>query len=399
MSLDRLNDGDAAYHWLLAMCRRWLIERAAQDVEPDPFVPLRPEGWAAVEKLGHFHSLEPMLFSLFGRVPTPDSNVPDRVRARWEKAYYSNRIRNTEALNLLSRVLERCREAQADVLVLKGPAAMAEVYRDVGLRPMADLDILCRPSDLLVVTGIARSLGFGAGALYVYHVALRYGEQEGGLLELHFDMHDLVRNKARFMESAWRDQMTASIEEWVLPVMSLEHQVVFDVAHCAHHDFDIGLKHVVDFAGRLMPHGIDLQWDRLSMLLHETGLTDQFLLLVGMVEKLLRLPLAASIGSVPVPAQVESFERDFLERSKGFGLVARRVAGSGLLRQQSLAAKAAYAWKRLFPPLVAVQAANNSRSRGHALVYRPIQVVKTLADVASRLYKEAHRPRGGGAVL
>lgn len=394
MSIDRshpANDGDAGYRWLLAMCRRWLVERTGQEAEPVSVEPLQAEGWAAAEELSRFHSVEPILFSLFGRTNN-DALVPARLRAHWEKVYYSNQIRNAEALTVLASLLDRCRDAHVEVLVLKGPAAMADVYRDVGLRPMADLDILCRTRDLVRVTRLARSIGFQKGSLYLHHVVLRYGVPDGGFLELHFDMYREMDNRARFMEGAWKGQTTATIEEWVLPVMSLEHQIVFDVAHCAHHAFDISLKHVVDFAGRLMVHRADLNQDRLAALLDETGLTNEFSLLVRTIEKLLQLPLASSRESVVGRAQEETFEREFLQRSLTLGQVARRLAASGVGRQQGMIGKSAYAWRRLFPPLAAAQAAFGSRSRLHALAYLPVYAARTLITVASRRRTEAASP-------
>lgn len=392
MSIDRsrpASDNDAGYQWLLAMCRRWLVERTGDSAEPLPVAPLRAEGWAAVEELGQFHGIEPILFSLFKQAPLDDFGAPAHVRARWEKAYYSHQIRNTEALTVLARLLDGCRDAPAEVLVLKGPAAMADVYRDIALRPMADLDILCRTRDLVCVARIARTLGFHDGSLYLHHVVLRYGAPDGGFLELHFDMHRVMANRARFMESAWREQTTAAIDEWRLPVMSLEHQIVFDVAHCAHHAFNIGLKHVVDFAGRLMLHRTDLNKPRLAALLDETGLTGEFSLLVRTVEKLLQLPLAGAFGSPAGRAREEAFEREFLERSVSFGRVARHVAASGVLREDGVIGKSAYVWRRLFPPLLAAQAAFGSRTRLHALACLPVYAGKTLIHVASQRHKEA----------
>ena len=360
-------------------------------------MPLQAGGWAAVEQLGPLHGIEPILFSLHTQTPRCDVEAPAPLRARWEKAYYSTQIRNTEALTVLARLLDACRNARAEVLALKGPAAMAGVYRDIALRPMADLDVLCRTRDLVRVSRIARALGFHSGSLYLHHVVLQYGAAGGGLLELHFDMHRAMAGRARFMESAWRDHTVAVVDEWRLPVMSLEHQVVFDVAHCANHAFSIALKHVVDFAGRLMLHRAELNPDRLAALLDETGLASEFSLLVRTTEKLLQLPLAAAPGPLTSRAQDDAFEREFREQSMSFGRVTRHLAASGVRREGGVVRKSAYAWRRLFPPLPAAQAAFGSRTRLHALAYLPVYAGKTLIHVASRRHEESASPGDGAS--
>ena len=380
---------NAAYDWVLAMCRYWLAARMGDAADFAPLAPLTVADWDTAETLGHAHSLEPIFFSLADSRHDQD-DVPDHLRARWEKAYYSNRIQNAEALDMLSRVVERCRASGVSILALKGPAAMADVYQDIGLRVMADLDILCRPSDLLTVTRAARALGFRGGDPYLHNVALQYRDHEGGALEVHFTMHYLVKDPRAFLDGVWAEQLTASAEEWAFPVMSIEHQLVFDVAHCAHHDFDIALKHVLDFAGRLRLHRHTLRWPMLTALLAASGLTEWFWLLVRTFERMLRLPLVDNAGPLISADTLRAFERAFLGRSRTYGLVTRRIAGTGLLRQHGVAARLAYARSRLFPPAIAIQAAFDLNSPMQALLRTPLFAGKTLVNIALRRHQEHH---------
>lgn len=359
------------YLWIAAACRRWLVARAGWTVDPGPLVELVSDDWAAVEQLGHQHGVEPLLFAVFAR-DCEDIDVPDCVRTRWEKAYYGNRIRNEEALALFARLDERCHEAGAEILALKGPAAMASVYRDIGLRVMADIDVLCRLRDVVAVARGARALGFAGGAVSPHHVALEYGGAGGGLLELHFTMHDVVRHRAEFAEAAWQGRERVAVEDWSLPVMSREHQVVFDVAHAAHHAFQLDLKHIVDLAGRLMLERDVLDWPALQTLLSETALTAAFWRIVWTMERLLQVsfnipldrPTEASLDPEPVTP--------------------RSTVAAGVRRSQGWPAKAVYVWRRLCPPIETLQAGFDLRSRSQAMVYRPIYVATEMIDLARR---------------
>ena len=359
------------YSWIAAACRRWLVARAGSTVDPEPLPQPTPDDWTAIEQLGHQHGVEPLLFAVFAR-GGDDIDVPEHVRTRWEKAYYGNRIRNEEALTLFARLDERCREAGAEILALKGPAAMATVYRDIGLRVIADIDVLCRLGDVVAVARAARALGFAGGEVSPHHVALEYGGAGGGLLELHFTMHDVVSHRAEFAEAAWQRRERVAVEDWTLPVMSREHQVVFDVAHAAHHAFQLDLKHIVDLAGRLMIERDVLDWSALQALLSETALTDAFWRIVRTMERLLQVsfdipldrPANASVDLEPVTPQ--------------------STVAAGVRRSQGWRAKAVYAWRRLCPPLETLQAGYDLRSRSQAMAYRPIYVGTELIDLARR---------------
>lgn len=382
---------DGGVQWLLAMCRRWLVERTGFPAEPVTLAAIPADEWLVVAELARVHSVEPVLFAVIAGAPDEAWDVPRDVLARWEKAYYSHLIRNTEALTVLAALTARCHASHIPVIALKGPAVIADVYRDIGLRPMADLDLLCHTDDLVSVARHARSLGFRGGSLYQHHVVLEYGAA-GGLLELHFDLHREVANRARFLETAWSHATVASVEDWLLPVMSLEDQIIFDVAHMTHHAFDVGVKHFMDFAGRLMLHRADIDWDRVGAALGDVGLSTEFLRVAGAVERafLVSLDLPIQVARVR-PAAVSPI--DVLEHIGHFGAAGSGGPAAGVLRQPGFVRKAAYAWRRLCPPLRAVQAAFDSPTRLHALVQLPAYVGKTLWDVGARRFSESKSGR------
>ena len=374
-------EGEASYQWLRTACRLWILERTGHRTGSAPGPTIREPAWATVGTMAYVHGLEPLLHSLVRDAAGPIAGVPDELKDRWERTYYSTRLKNIEALHLLSSLLDQSRARGIPLLALKGPAAMADVYGDVGLRPMADLDILCPARDLPVVATIARSLGFSrAGTPYLHQLDF-FRERDDMLLELHLNAHYCVRNKRRFLDSAWRDAMTASVEEWSFPVMSPEHQAVFELAHCVHDGFDVALKHVVDFAGRLILRGDALRYETLSALLEDAGLSETFALFAATLERLLDLPLAASARFRPGD-RLDAFESAFLEQSRSIGFARRSRTGAGLLRERGVAKKALFTWNRLFPPLAALQAAYNLRSPVAAAMYVPVHVGRTAIETA-----------------
>ena len=375
---------DACYQWLLCACRGWLVARAGRTGEVPPIALPCALDWTTLEAMARYQGLEPILHDLVVRNPAFGSEVPDALRATWERVYYGIRIRNSEALNLLSKILERCDEASVSVLVLKGPSVLAEVYVDIGLRPMADLDVLCRPGDLLVLRDIVTPLGFSAAGPPYLHTVPFYCDAHEVLLELHFNLYHFVAEKTRFLTGAWKDGKVTSIDEWSFPVLSLEHQIVFDLSHWVSHRFELDLRHVVDFSGRLLLNRGTVNKARLSRLLADTGLEEQYSLLGGALSSMLDIPLDESRGVAAVAGLQGPFHKHLLERSSAIGFVQERRTGSGFLHQRGLARKAAFAWKRLVPPMMALRAAYNLRTPMQAALGIPLHLARTIADLYAR---------------
>jgi hypothetical protein len=365
---------ETCYRWLLEACRHWLLAGAGVSAPasvgaiPDP-------DWTTLGAMAHYQGVEPILHLLARRPPV--SRAPDTLRQVWERAYYGTRIRNSETLAVLAALVAGCELAATPVVVLKGPAIMADVHGDIGLRPMADLDVLCPLSRLLEVRDILRTIGFDrAGTPYLYQVDFRRTDPDL-LLELHFDLHRTGAGAARFLESAFRDRATAAIEDWTFPVLSREHAWVFEVGHCAWHGFELDLRHVIDLAGRLLPAGAAFDRQRLIPLLEQTGLAVAHGQLVKALGYLLDDPLEREHPPDP-------FTCALIERSMAIGFGHARRTGSAFRRERRLGARAQFAWRRLVPPLAAMQAAYGLRTPAGRVLCLPVHLSRTLRDLRAR---------------
>jgi len=74
--------------------------------------------------------------------------VPSEVMKSLEKMYYSNLARNMLLYDELSKILTAFRKADIDNIVLKGAFLAEEIYINIGLRPMSDIDLLIKEKDL-----------------------------------------------------------------------------------------------------------------------------------------------------------------------------------------------------------------------------------------------------------
>jgi hypothetical protein len=138
-------------------------------------------------------------------------------------------------------------------------------------------------------------MGYRTGAVgddpaSIQHVSL-YHETIASLLECHFRPYETIRNHQLFMERAWDQREWIDVASVHCPVLSLEMELVFDLAHLAHHQFDVALKHLVDIAGVLVFSRSQFNWCQTDVRLREFKLDHVFDLVTGSISRIMHLDL------------------------------------------------------------------------------------------------------------
>ena len=130
--------------------------------------------------------LLPLVFRNLQRLGVDDAELP-RLRGLYRHAWYRNQLLFRTAGALIARL----REAGIDTLVLKGTALSLLHYRDAGLRPMDDFDVLVRPAQAAGAIALLERDGWEPlevvpSCLEVKH-AHPFAEQGGRRLDLHWN--------------------------------------------------------------------------------------------------------------------------------------------------------------------------------------------------------------------
>jgi len=249
--------------------------------------------WKAVSDLAYFHNLEPILHWVVSNTEL-SIRIPEWLKQKWEQAYFGNFLRNEEYFDVLKTLLTRCEKEEIPIIVLKGPALIGRIYKDSGLRTMSDLDILCSRDDLRRIVKIGRHMGYtmmadGDDPASAHHVAM-YQAASGGILEFHFMPYEAIQDHARFMQLAWGRKEWIDVGDFYYPVLCLEMEFLFNIAHLVYHQFDVSLKHYLDIAGLLVFYRGELEGDGIRTLVRDFGLEQAFSLTTGFLSGMMRLP-------------------------------------------------------------------------------------------------------------
>ncbi len=115
--------------------------------------------WPLVLELASWHRLSGLLFHAL-RQEEFNKHVPQWVMQELEEVYYGNFARNLYYQAELGKALQALQAEGIPTIVLKGAALAERVYKDIGLRPMVDLDIMVPERSMERADIAVRRLGY-----------------------------------------------------------------------------------------------------------------------------------------------------------------------------------------------------------------------------------------------
>ncbi|MFC2169858.1 nucleotidyltransferase family protein [Acidobacteriota bacterium] len=371
--------------WLFLLCRNWLVP---EKESKERLAPPSDLDWDILGRMAYYHQLEPILFNLATKELLPKSNIPEKVFKEWEKAYYSNIMQNSELLDLTSRFIDKSSEMGISMLVLKGFEATARVYKDLGLRSMVDLDFFCRKKDLVAMSEIAFSLGCRReGDISPWHLHLVH-QDLSILVELHFCVYDNIKKPGFFLRSSWQRMERLKIEETSIPVLPVENAIVFDIAHMKDHNHVVPIRVYLDFLGKLILQKEKFNWDYFSSLLDRTKLKEEFFCLFSALSEILDIRTEIPFQVDGQRSSLNDYKNRILHLASSRGFVQTPLVGARFKSKQGFFQKLLFSFKRFFPPIRAIQAANNISSPVLAAFFVPIQAFRIFQDIWIRKKRE-----------
>ncbi|MCK4732459.1 MAG: nucleotidyltransferase family protein, partial [Methanophagales archaeon] len=146
--------------------------------------------WDYIVETSMRHGISPLLYWNLSRIDDGEY-VPAEVMTKLRIVYYKNIAWNMLRYDELSKILIAFNDAEIDVIVLKGAFLAETIYKNIGLRPMSDIDILVRREDLQKVKKELVQLGY-AGIIYPtkWHEKLYTQWQTELKEEIQFNKHD-----------------------------------------------------------------------------------------------------------------------------------------------------------------------------------------------------------------
>ena len=267
MAPQRSEPEAGAERFLICCLRsRWETEalRAAQAAAPrsDP-------DWQAVARLAADQAVGPLLYAAL----RGQAWAPGWLAADLRRAYDLNGLRNALLIRELANALAHLRTEGIPTIVLKGAALAENIYANIALRPMLDLDVLVHREDAPAALAALAALGYarehaearpGLALDYECEVMLRKPGRPEIILELHWGILDSPRLQRTLpMAWFWQAAVPARIDGRPAAMFGPEAQMLHLCTHLALHHRGEGLLWQHDIVEILHRYGRDLDWDAL----------------------------------------------------------------------------------------------------------------------------------------
>lgn len=256
--------------------------------------------WQDLIKLAHSERVSPLVY-----LALKDRDVcPPAVMDQLKGAYYEVTRYNLLLGRALAEILRALHAAGVEVIVLKGMALMESLYRNPGLRPVTDMDILIHAADVPAALDALQGIGWtptadtepflGAEEDHRTEMALQ-NPRMMTLLDLHWGLLKSWYYKRNIRPSDLWDSARPLPERGEgARQLGLETGLVFLGAHWFRHD-EQELLWLYDIALTVTAPAEEIDWQRVLACTRDWGLVLSMRAALGR---------AAAVLGAPVPVEV-----------------------------------------------------------------------------------------------
>ena len=289
--------------------------------------------------------------------------VPKEIRDIFRQSYLRSALKNAAFYEETRSILQEAEKSGLSILLLKGIYLAKWVYGDIALRPMSDIDILCRKEDLSAFSAILERCGFKQkideqarnleGFEVIGHHMLPFFK---GIfkIELHWRAFPNEYSSANIALS-----LEAETFEWeslyprkLSPTCQILH-LCWHLHHHLHYGSEMVLYWFADIHEYILSEGGNIEWDRIHDLAPGPDEWNSILDILGMMETFWNTPLPASIKTHNVISRsdfekmIEEFCLDRLARKNYIHAISRhlrrtKLVGRGKNRWRLI-------WRLVFP--------------------------------------------------
>lgn len=360
MRNEKENSGDNGFdltpeQQLLIYCARLELDEASAEginsiVANDP-------DWRIILRLSEKHGIQSLLNKHLHDKKTSQT-IPSRVLEELSKDVFRQSLRAFLLNNELDRFFAVAIKAQLPVIPLKGSFLAENVYKDISLRPMGDIDILSKKRDIPKFHDLLTNLGYyqvtstknRTHEEIASHIDPYY-HPKGFCIEVHTHLFKVFGHSEVQIESIWEHASVCN--KYGAPVRRLSYAtlLLFLIIHLVKHlkgDRHVALYWICDIHEVVQQYGDKIEWNSFVEQSEILGVKQA----VGTVFGMIRLALGTKIPESVLlefqnPYENISIERIFSEKINARQYYLNRV--KCLWELKSFQDKMQYCFGTFFP--------------------------------------------------
>jgi hypothetical protein len=240
-------------------------------------------------------------------------SVTPQHKQRLYNIYYLTVRHNLKSFHALNTILEPLNQQGVQVVLMQGIALLLQVYQDVGLRPMKDIDLWVLPHNFQLLVNTLASQGFEQDRLYPG--TFRKGE---AVLDIHTHLlwADRIKSRAHLLNNDQEDifysAVSVDFNGGRAMCLSPQDQFLYLGLHALKHNFDrlIWLVDIKSLAADWKPS----DWDALLTRAENIGHQKTLLYILYLLQKIFSTEMPPEIHSFQKNWQPGYFEKKMLQR-------------------------------------------------------------------------------------
>ena len=235
--------------------------------------------WDDVIQQSARHGVTPLLYQRFTTTST-GTLIPTRVMQRLREIYLYSAKENIRLYHELSKVLKTLQNDDIPVIALKGAHLAEVVYGNIALRPMGDVDLLVRKTDLSRVEEKLMEIGYGCSperpsieeqCEKAQHL-FGFTKPDVFLIEIHWTIEHPTSLFKIDLDGLWSRAWPAIIAGVEVLVLSPEDLLLHLCLHASfHHKFRIGLKSFCDISETVRHYRDEMDWEQVQLRARQWG--------------------------------------------------------------------------------------------------------------------------------
>lgn len=197
----------------------------------------------------------------------PTELIPVGARNRLRDAYRNLATMNTSLFFDVLKVLKSLADNQLPVIALKGLSLAKNIYGDIALRPMSDMDLLVKEEDLVRAGRILLTLGYKPyfsaweNMLKTYHHLPPFTNKSGAMIELHWNIVTPDSPIKVDLDGLWERACLIKVDNVEVRAFSPEDLFLHLCIHaCVHLQTGIDLIPFCDIAGLIKTSADKIDW-------------------------------------------------------------------------------------------------------------------------------------------
>jgi hypothetical protein len=206
-----------------------------------------------------------------------DQGVEDPVLKKYKGVYLQTWYKNQMQFHKIISLLKSFHDAGIDTIVLKGGALLPLYYKDYGLRPMGDFDILVRMDQAFQASSLLENMGWRPNDFTPTEQYIRlskshpYKDSAGHEVDLHW--HVLTQSRGTDADDDfWKGAVMTKINDVATRVLNPTDQLLHVLVHGIQWDSVPTIRWLADSAFILKGARSEIDWDRFISQARKHGL-------------------------------------------------------------------------------------------------------------------------------